>query len=111
MKNVPSFATGLYLLGVEGVDGWEQGFRPFQPSTQGMVDSEAIPDSFVVLVFGVLLLDLIEPCAPLRVGVLHTRSALNTFRTFQVRTYLEGCCSPFGGIAYNDLRIVVFEDA
>lgn len=75
------------------MDGWKQGFRPFQPSAESVIDCEAISDAAVILCIGTPLLNLVELFPPLRIWML------------------EGCCSAPGCFVYDDFRIVVLEDA
>lgn len=57
-----------------------------------MVDGEAITYP-VFTMFHVLVPNLVEPRAPLQVGML------------------KGCSTAFGDLANDDLRVVVFEDS
>jgi hypothetical protein len=64
-----------HFLSMQGVDGWEHGFRPRQPPTEGMVDSKAISSASIVMAFGPPLLDLVESGPPLRIRVLERVSS------------------------------------
>lgn len=64
---------------MHGVDGRKQGFCPLQPPTKSMVDSKAVSNPPVVLGLGTLLLDFVEPCPPLRIGMLR-RVSLSTLK-------------------------------
>lgn len=72
--------------------GYDREFRPVQLPGKDMIDGEAIPYP-VFAVFHVLIPDLIEPCAPLQVGVF------------------KGCSTALGDLANDDLGVVVFEDS
>ena len=78
---------------MQGMDGWKQRFRPFQPPPESVVDCEAVSDAVVILRIGTPLLDLVELFPPLRIWML------------------EGCCSSPGCLVYDDFRIVVLKDA
>jgi hypothetical protein len=50
---------GAHLLGVQRVDGGDQGLCPLQPPADGVVDGKAISDASIMLAFRLPLLDIV----------------------------------------------------
>jgi hypothetical protein len=52
------------------MDGWKQGFCPLQSPVKRVVDRKPISGAALILAVRALLLDVVESCPPLGIGML-----------------------------------------